>query len=132
MFSTRLLQVGLLFTAKAMTVAASKKCVQFEVPVPVVATNNHYTIPRVDSNIDAAQWALNFSVWTAPTPAERDMGHLPIEDTFNISAQLCSPSTKANKSDILQIAVQGNGWDRRYVGPRTNCWVGIQPLQVLN
>ena len=118
MFSNRLLQVGLLLTAKALNVVASKHCVQFEVPVHVVATNNHYTIPRVDSNIDAVQWALNFSVWTAPTPAERDTGPLPINHTFNISAQLCVPSTKTNKSDILQIAVQGNGWDKRYVGPR--------------
>ncbi|KAI1379760.1 Alpha/beta hydrolase family-domain-containing protein [Hypoxylon crocopeplum] len=114
MLSTRLVQVGLLFAAKAMAVAASKQCVEFEVPVPVVATNNNYTMPRVDSNIDAVQWALNFSVWTAPTPDERDNGPITINQTFTINAQLCVPSMKTDKSDILQIAVQGNGWDKRY------------------
>ncbi|RYP12483.1 hypothetical protein DL765_007282 [Monosporascus sp. GIB2] len=114
MLSSRLVQVGLLFTARAVAVAASKQCVQLEVPVPVVATNNHYTMPRVDNNIDAVQWALNFSVWTAPDPTERNTGPLPINRTFNISAQLCVPSTEADKADILQIAVQGNGWDKRY------------------
>ncbi|KAI0120851.1 hypothetical protein F4776DRAFT_665477 [Hypoxylon sp. NC0597] len=112
MFSTQLVQVGLLLAAKAMTVAASKQCVEFDVPVPVIATNNFYTMPRVDSNIDAVQWALNFSVWDAPT--NRSTGPNFINHTFNINAQLCVPLTKTDKSDILQIAVQGNGWDRRY------------------
>ncbi|XXH05293.1 hypothetical protein Hte_011718 [Hypoxylon texense] len=114
MLSTRLVQVGLLLAVKVMAVAASKQCVEFEVPVPVVATNHNYTMPRVDNNIGAVQWALNFSVWTAPTPDERDTGLLLINDTFSISARLCVPSTKTDKSDILQITVQGNGWDKRY------------------
>ncbi|KAI0831037.1 hypothetical protein F5Y06DRAFT_290593 [Hypoxylon sp. FL0890] len=123
MLSTRLIQVGLLFATKAMTAAASKQCVEFDVPVPVIATNNYYTMPRVDSNIDAVQWALNFSVRTAPTPAERETGPKPINHTFNINAQLCVPSTKTDKSDILQIAIQGNGWDKRY-------WdVAVEPVE---
>ncbi|KAI1775108.1 hypothetical protein F4818DRAFT_417862 [Hypoxylon cercidicola] len=114
MLSIRLVQVGLLFAAKAMIAAATKQCVDFSVPVPVVSTNNNYSMPRVDSNIDAVQWALNFSVWNALTPDQRNQGLLPIKDTFNISARLCVPTTKNDKSDILQIAVQGNGWDKRY------------------
>lgn len=113
MSSTRLVQVGLLFAAKAMA-AASKQCVDFNVPVPVVATNNRFTMPRVDSNIDAVQWALNFSVWDAPTPAQRNTSDIAIKETFNISARLCVPTTKNDKSDILQITVQGNAWDKRY------------------
>lgn len=115
MSSTRLIQVGLLFAAKAMAVAASKQCVDFVLPIHVMATNNNYTMPRVDSNIEAVQWALNFSVWNAPNATERDNGPLPINDIFNISAKLCVPSVKTNKSNILQIAVQGNAWDKRYV-----------------
>ncbi|KAI2618359.1 hypothetical protein GGR54DRAFT_605157 [Hypoxylon sp. NC1633] len=114
MLSTQLVQVGLLFAAKAMAVAASKQCVEFDVPIPVIATNNYYTMPRVDNNIEAVQWALNFSVWDAPTSAERDNGPKPINHTFNINALLCVPSTKTDKSDILQIAVHGNAWDKRY------------------
>ncbi|KAI1077226.1 hypothetical protein F5B20DRAFT_552789 [Whalleya microplaca] len=114
MLSTRLIQVGLLFAAKAMAVAVSKQCVEFDLAVPVSATNNYFTMPRVDSNIDAVQWVLNFSVWDAPTPAQRNTSDIAINDTFNISARLCVPSTKNDKSDILQIAVQGNAWDKRY------------------
>jgi hypothetical protein len=119
MRSSQLTQAGLLATAQAMTVAASKQCVDFSVPVPVVATNNNYTMPRVDSSFDAVQWALNISVWDAPTPADRDNGPLTIQQTFDIGARLCVPGTETDKSDILQIAVQGNGWDRRYAYPST-------------
>ncbi|KAI1140524.1 hypothetical protein F5Y05DRAFT_424381 [Hypoxylon sp. FL0543] len=114
MVSTQLVQVGLLFAAKAMVVAASKQCVELNVSVPVVATNNYYAMPQVNSNIDAVQWALNFSSWDSLTPAARDQGPKAINHTFNINARLCVPSTKTDKSDILQIAVQGNAWDKRY------------------
>ncbi|KAI0379244.1 hypothetical protein F5Y04DRAFT_283028 [Hypomontagnella monticulosa] len=112
--STRLFQIGLLFAANAMAATATKQCTEFFVPVAVTATNNHYTMPRVDNNIDAVQWALNFSVWDAPTPAQRNTSDIAIHQSFNISGRLCVPTTKNDKSDTLQIAVQGNAWDKRY------------------
>lgn len=115
---SKLFRICLLFAATATAGAVSKQCVQFTVPVLVNATNNNYSMPRVDSNIDAVQWSLNISVYDALTPAERDMGPVPINRKFDISAQLCVPGTETVKSDILQIAVHGNAWDRRYVCAR--------------
>ena len=113
MIRTRILQFGLLATANAMVMTANttKKCVDFEVSVPISATNNHYEMPRVDSSIDAVQWALNFSVHTAPL--DRSTGTFLLETSFRINARLCVPTQKNNKTNILQIAVQGNGWDKR-------------------
>ncbi|KLU84382.1 hypothetical protein MAPG_03426 [Magnaporthiopsis poae ATCC 64411] len=108
----------LVATSAAMATRAttpSKNCVQFNVSVPVVATNKHYRQPRVDNNIDTVNWALNFSIRTAPkNNAERILGDVDIHRSFRISAQLCVPPEKTTKAGILQIAVNGNAWDKRY------------------
>ena len=106
-------QMGLLLAASAAVVAATKQCVQLELPIPVVATNERYNIPRVDNDIDAVQWALDFSVWNQTFGGTIEP--LNIIKTYNISAGLCIPTKKTEKSDILQIAVHGNAWDKRCV-----------------
>jgi hypothetical protein len=92
-----------------------KHCVQLEVPVPVIATNYHYTMPRVDSNIDAIDWTVNVTTWSSLKASERVTGPVPVDRTFDISAQLCVPSHKGTKADILQIATHGLGFDKRCV-----------------
>ncbi|KAL8388906.1 hypothetical protein RB599_010190 [Gaeumannomyces hyphopodioides] len=108
----------LVASSVAMAVRAttpSKNCVQFEVSIPVVATNKHYSMPRVDNNIDFVDWSLNFSIRTAPkNNADRILYDVPINRPFRISAQLCVPTQETDKADILQIAVNGNAFDKRY------------------
>lgn len=98
---------------------ATKQCIQLEVPVPVVAINHKYSMPRVDSTIDAIDWTVNVTTWS-----EQKMNHTldlyPINSTFKISAQLCAPSQKGVKADILQLATSGLGFDKRSVGTRTS------------
>lgn len=89
-----------------------KQCVQLEVPVPVVAINQNYSMPRVDSNIDAIDWTVNFTTWST-TP--HIFNSVNINNTFTISAQLCVPSQKGPKADILQIATHGLGFDKMWV-----------------
>ena len=110
-------QMGLLLAASAVVVAATKQCVQLELPIHVVATNERYNIPRVDNDIDAVQWALDFSVWNQTFGGTIEP--LNITKTYNISVELCIPTKKTDKSDILQIAVHGNGWDKRCVAQST-------------
>ncbi|KAK4032179.1 hypothetical protein C8A01DRAFT_41389 [Parachaetomium inaequale] len=93
---------------------STKQCVELRVPVPVVALNHHYIMPRVDSNIDAIDWTVNVTTWSNPTAAERVTGDVSVDRTFNINAQLCVPSQKGAKADILQIATHGLGFDKRY------------------
>lgn len=108
-----LVLMGFTPIASATIADAAKQCIQLQVPVPVVATNYHYTMPRVDSNIDAVQWTLNVTTWSTPTAKNRITATVPVNRTFSINAQLCVPSRKGPKADILQIATQGLGFDKR-------------------
>ena len=118
-----LFSASLLAFARETLAAAHQKppqpnrvCQQFDIPVPVSATNARYDIPRVDSNIDATNYALNSDTWSSPTPPRRVIENITIADTFIINAQLCtprSPSSK-NKKDVLQIATHGLVYDKRY------------------
>lgn len=110
--------MGLLLAASTVAVAATKQCVQFELPVPVAVTNERYNIRRVDNDIDAVQWALDFSI--RESTFGEIIEHLNISKTYNISAELCIPTEKTDKSDILQIAVHGNAWDKRCVAQSTD------------
>ncbi|KAK3319106.1 hypothetical protein B0H66DRAFT_257139 [Apodospora peruviana] len=90
----------------------TKQCVQLEVTVPVVATNHHFGQPPIDSNITAINWTVNTTTWNYKLPSNPPI--VPIDRTFKVHAQLCVPSTKNAKSNILQIATQGRGFDKRY------------------
>ncbi|SPQ25745.1 5462d2cc-03d4-4597-83d1-91a8153b4de2 [Thermothielavioides terrestris] len=92
----------------------TKQCVQLEVPVPVVATNRRYSMPRVESTIDAIDWTVTVTTWSTPSAMDRVTGLYPVNSTFRINAQLCVPPRNGAKSDILQIATPGLGFDKRY------------------
>ncbi|KAM0486963.1 hypothetical protein ACHAPX_000230 [Trichoderma viride] len=96
------------------TVAATKQCVQLQIPVPVVATNYHYDQPQVDSSIDAIDWTVNVTTWSSSNFTARITGPVKIKKTYNIGAQLCVPSQKTSKAGILQIATPGLGFGKEY------------------
>lgn len=91
----------------------TKRCVELQVPVPVVATNYHYTQPRVDSSIDAIDWTVNVTTWSTRNASDRVTGPVHIDRTFSINAELCVPLQKGTKGDILQIATPGLAFDKR-------------------
>lgn len=97
------------------TTTNTKLCVELEVPVPINATNQLFDQPRVDSTIDAIDWTVWVSTRTTPPARDRVIGNKTISDTFKINAQLCVPSDKGPKADILQIATPGLGFDKRSV-----------------
>lgn len=97
------------------TVAATKQCVQLQIPVPVVATNYHYDQPQVDSSIDAIDWTVNVTTWSSSNFTARITGPVKIKKTYNIGAQLCVPSQKTSKAGILQIATPGLGFGKELV-----------------
>ncbi|KAH8892783.1 hypothetical protein GQ53DRAFT_718383 [Thozetella sp. PMI_491] len=103
-----------LIPAVAGSTPITKQCVQLEVPIPVVATNDHFIMPRIDSNIDAIGWTVNVTTWSTRSFSDRITGPVYVNCTFTINAQLCVPSQKTSKAGILQIGTQGNGWDKRY------------------
>jgi hypothetical protein len=94
---------------------STKLCVQLQIPVPVVADQYHYDQPQVNSNIDAMDWTVNVTTWDMADFTARQTGTVHVDQTFNISAQLCVPSKKTSKAAILHIATAGQGFDRRSV-----------------
>lgn len=98
--------------APAPTAPLSKQCVQLEVPLLITANNSQFDLPRVDSNIDAVGWVWDLTTWSHRSENGRVNDVISVNDTFTISAQLCVPP-QGNKSDILQIATHGIGFDKR-------------------
>jgi hypothetical protein len=100
-------------TADAATPSITKRCVELQVPVPVIATNHHYNnTPRFDSTIEAIQWAVNFTTWSTNTS---NTGTFKVNRRFDINAQLCFPAQVYATASILHIATQGLGFDKRFV-----------------
>ncbi|EMT67742.1 Alpha/beta hydrolase family-domain-containing protein [Fusarium oxysporum II5] len=111
---TRLL-VGLsaLLPALATPTGHTKNCVQLQIPVTASANNTRYNSVKVESNIDLVDFVWDTSTWSH---ANRSVEVLPVSGTYSISAQLCIPAD-GKKSDILQIATHGLGFDKRYWDP---------------
>lgn len=95
------------------TAANQRSCVQIEVPVSVDTTAIKWLQPRVDNNIDAVDWVRHQTTRTSPNNTESMMGRMPVKETFKINGQLCVPPKGAARSDILQIATHGGGFDKR-------------------
>lgn len=93
--------------------ALSQECIQMEVPLLINATNYVYDLPRIDNNVDAVDYIWDLTTWShGDTSTMRVTGVNPVNATFTISAQLCVPRY-GEKSDILQIATHGIGFDKR-------------------
>lgn len=91
---------------------SNSQCVQLEVPVQISAENHEIDMPRVDNNVDAIDWVWDITTWSQPNVTTRVKSIIPINETFIISAQLCVPRGGA-KSEILQLATHGVGFDKR-------------------
>lgn len=90
-----------------------RPCVQLEIPIKLSGfTTTQWLQPRVDSSIDAVDWVDVSSTWSTTT--NRTLGKIVVNDTFKINGQLCVPP-KGVKSDILQVATHGIGFDKRSV-----------------
>ncbi|KAF5667456.1 alpha beta-hydrolase [Fusarium heterosporum] len=105
------------FSALASTIATptghTRNCVELQVPVTVTANNTRYNSFQVNSNIDVVDWIWDISTWSH---ANRTSDTIQVHGTYSINAQLCIPS-QGKRSDILQIATHGFGFDKRYWDP---------------
>ncbi|KAL2140993.1 hypothetical protein VTI28DRAFT_2961 [Corynascus sepedonium] len=92
---------------------SQRPCVQLEIPVSIDTTATKWLQLRVDSNIDVVDWVTDLTTWTSPNITERMIGNVTVKDIFTINGQLCVPP-KGAKSEILQLATHGVGFDKRY------------------
>jgi pimeloyl-ACP methyl ester carboxylesterase len=90
---------------------ANGYCKELDIPVTVTAPSAIYDVPRIDSNFEATAWAVNASGRTSTSAAVIET--TTTSGTYNIHGRLCVPKS-SNKSDILQIATHGVGFDSRY------------------
>jgi len=90
-----------------------RQCVQLEVPVAVNTTAIHWLQKKVDSTLDAVDWVDDMTTWSSPNTTSRILGQITVKETFKISGQLCVPA-KGARSDTLQLATHGVGFDQRY------------------
>ncbi|KAK5653084.1 hypothetical protein OQA88_9371 [Cercophora sp. LCS_1] len=98
---------------RASPATGPRPCVQIEVPVSVDSTAIKWLQPRVDSNVDAVDWVRYQTTRTSPNLTESMAGQITVKKTFHINGQLCVPR-KSARSDILQLATHGAGFDKRY------------------
>lgn len=98
----------------APTMTEPRPCIELDIPVSIDMTATKWLQLKVDSNVDVVDWVTDLTTWTSPNITERMIGEVRINDTFKIHGQLCVPSEGA-KSDILQIATHGAGFDKRCV-----------------
>lgn len=88
-------------------------CIDLSIPITVSANNAVYDTPRIDSNIDVADWMWDTYTWSHANLTSRVNGTIHVKETFNISGKLCVPH-KGRKADILQIATHGIAFDKRF------------------
>jgi hypothetical protein len=86
-------------------------CKELDIPVTATASGAIYDIPRIDSNLEATAWAIATS--SRNSTGGGTLGNTVISGTYNIHGRLCVPKS-SEKSDILQIATHGIGFDSRY------------------
>ncbi|KAH8893669.1 alpha/beta-hydrolase [Thozetella sp. PMI_491] len=85
----------------------ARNCVDLVVPVTVAANNTKYDILRVDSNIDAVEFTRARDI------DQISLGPIAVGGQYNISAQLCVPTTPIKHEKILLLATHGVGFDKR-------------------
>jgi hypothetical protein len=89
----------------------TRQCVQLEIPVKLSSfTTTKWNQPRVDSTVDTVDWVDWMTTWT--TPSDKAAGNVTVSGTFKINGQLCVPP-KGARSDVLQLATHGVGFDKR-------------------
>lgn len=98
--------------------SSNKICIDLDVKVPVKTKQWLYDQPRVDNDIDAIDWTVNITTWSSKPFKDRKTELITVDRTFRINARLCAPKSGGKKKDILQIAVPGQAFDKRFVG---NC-----------
>ncbi|KAJ9609753.1 hypothetical protein H2200_006081 [Cladophialophora chaetospira] len=76
------------------------------------------SFPAVNNDIDVIEFVWNVDTWSHPNASTRIQGLTEINHTYNIGAQLCTPSQPAGsgggKADILQIATHGLVFNKKY------------------
>lgn len=86
-------------------------CRELNVSVTTSSRGYVFDIPKVNNDIEATIWAINFDTWSHKPNPEPILKNTSINGTYNIHAQICIPKSGG---DVLQIATHGAYYDGRY------------------
>lgn len=103
-------------TSAAPTLASSREhgfCSQALIPISATANSAIYDLPTVNTDIEAAAWAIRDATRTTTQGLANIVRNTTTSGTFNIHVQLCTPKTSKGH-DTLQIASHGVHYDSRY------------------
>jgi hypothetical protein len=89
------------------------KCHSFYLDVPITAKSWTLNVSRVDSDIDAVNFALNLDRWSGPNATELVLASKDSQATYTTYAELCFP-TEGKDKKALQILTHGAFFDHRY------------------
>jgi pimeloyl-ACP methyl ester carboxylesterase len=96
---------------------AAKSCVNLTIPVTISSRNgvfNNYAIP--ETPLDSTAFSLNLTTFAKNATAEALTGYATVSGTYQISAQLCTPTTKGSHNTV-QVLTHGLGFDKTYWDP---------------
>ena len=105
--------------ARAPATASRAKgfCKQFDLSVSATADSAIYDTPKVNNDIEAGAWAIEWDTWSRKTNNARIIKNTTTSGTFKIHAQLCVPKSDNGHKSTLQIATHGVHYDGRYWDP---------------
>lgn len=86
-------------------------CKQLNVSISAASNGYVFDIPKVNNDIEATTWALNFDTWSNKPDPEPILKNTSISGTYSIHTQICVPKSGG---DVLQIATHGAYYDGRY------------------
>ncbi|KAF4451546.1 hypothetical protein F53441_5503 [Fusarium austroafricanum] len=109
-FTKLFLGLSALTPTFASPTGQNKNCINLQIPVTASGKNVKYNSVKVENNIELVDFVWDVTTWSH---ANRSSEELPVRGKYSINAQLCIPAN-GKKSDILQIATHGLGFDKRY------------------
>jgi hypothetical protein len=97
-----------------LPISWAKNCTDLLVKVPIVARNGVFGgQSKILDNFDATQLAQNATVAGRNYTDFVLTGYETIQDTFNISAQLCRPTSSVKPKQTIQFLIHGATTDKR-------------------
>jgi hypothetical protein len=97
-----------------LPVSWAKNCMDLLVRVPITARNGVFGgQSKILDNFDATQFAQNFTIVGRNYTDFILTGYETIQDTFNISARLCTPTTSVKPKQTIQFLIHGLTTDKR-------------------
>ncbi|MCJ1309925.1 hypothetical protein MMC25_003586 [Agyrium rufum] len=111
---------SVLITSLLLALAYAKSCLNRTVSINVSARTGVFDITIPQTNLEATAFILNYTQQGRNFTDDVLTGYKTTRNTYQISTQLCFPTTKRFANPTIQILTHGIGWDKTYWDPSYN------------